>query len=598
MWKGVAVLITFCCASDVDHLGSCDAWKDVQGAMWEAVESRTLNPSDLPALQQLVEMESGCMLGTATALAIFGALQPSDEYLMFFQDVLQDIFDILPSAALSTLIRSDFPLFGALDWLSEQGIWGAADCWVHGRQFQAVLQHHLGTSGTPQLPAMAAVDFLTKQAAKEGSGQIGSCFTGRAVASLSFLLTHSERLLKFSRLTEEAQGLLKKAETLLREETERGSADDSEKGSKGSLPPLLERLLSHEWKVPKLLHEISRKLNQVHHQTETAETAETADGQGCLILIYTFPTDEIRQDTREALRSLEKYFVSPLELHERPRMVVFVDQETADFLDSDVRPYTTLEVVPAIIPQEELTREMNSYSCQDGAYCVSGEELPENFHRGNVNRTQFWSPAYLRISRYTAGPLFQHPQLDSCNQFIKIDTDFFFTAPVEDNPLKKMRDEGVRLTWWQMHVQGQRQTGYIEAALDFLEAEELAIRNSRFYARGRFEQKANEAGIPLWTVPAANEASTVLYGCLFGGDVQFFREPLYQSFFTFMDEKKGFENHGWSNQFFLGTAAAAFLPRSQLQRLYISGRHQECLVTVADGNVTEFLRGAEYGMAR
>ena len=284
---------------------------------------------------------------------------------------------------------------------------------------------------------------------------------------MSFLLTHSERLLKFSRLTEEAQGLLKKAETLLREETERGSADDSEKGSKGSLPPLLERLLSHEWKVSKLLHEISRKLNQVHHQTETAETA---DGQGCLILIYTFPTDEIRQDTREALRSLEKYFVSPLELHERPRMVVFVDQETADFLDSDVRPYTTLEVVPAIIPQEELTREMNSYSCQDGAYCVSGEELPENFHRGNVNRTQFWSPAYLRISRYTAGPLFQHPQLDSCNQFIKIDTDFFFTAPVEDNPLKKMRDEGVRLTWWQMHVQGQRQTGYIEAALDFLEA--------------------------------------------------------------------------------------------------------------------------------
>jgi hypothetical protein len=47
-----------------------------------------------------------------------------------------------------------------------------------------------------------------------------------------------------------------------------------------------------------------------------------------------------------------------------------------------------------------------------------------------------------------------------------------------------------------------------------VEAEELAIRNSRFYARGRFEQKANEAGIPLWTVPAANEASTVLsLGC-------------------------------------------------------------------------------------
>lgn len=35
-------------------------------------------------------------------------------------------------------------------------------------------------------------------------------------------------------------------------------------------------------------------------------------------------------------------------------------------------------------------------------------------------------------------------------------------------------------------------------------------------------------------------------------------------------------------RFFLGTAAAAFLPRSQLQRLYISGRHQE---TVVDGRL-------------
>ena len=40
---------------------------------------------------------------------------------------------------------------------------------------------------------------------------------------------------------------------------------------------------------------------------------------------------------------------------------------------------------------------------------------------------------------------------------------------------------------------------------------------------------------PIWISPDATQR----YGCLFGGDVQFFREPLYQSFFTFMDEKKG-----------------------------------------------------------
>ena len=142
----------------------------MQSAMWDAVESRILDPSDLSQLQQLVETDSACMLGTATALAIFGALQPKDEYLMFIQDVLRDILDVLPNA-LPILIQTDFPLFGALDWLSEHREHGetAGSCsGVHVRQFQAVLQHHLGNPQTPQLPAIAAVDFLSKQAAKEG----------------------------------------------------------------------------------------------------------------------------------------------------------------------------------------------------------------------------------------------------------------------------------------------------------------------------------------------------------------------------------------------------------------------------------------------
>ncbi len=532
------------------------AWRSVQDLMWDVVETRIVVSSELSVLQELVETESAqCPLGIATALAIFGAFQPIDDYLDFLEEILQDILTILPTDMLSILLKSEFPFFGALDWLSDHQLWGSKSnvgCLdhgdgmpVHSRQFQAVLRHHLdGPKGTPPLPTIAAVEFLMKQGSKErmesqkGQGMGGNsravfqdwldctrfilksyfptfskfdaqehlrkffftclftfafkmlliayslspglpesrqCFTGKGVATLTFLLTYSERFVIESSFTEEALQLLAKAEVLLREETmepiipiEREKADERKQRH---LPPVLDRLLNPEWKASKVLHEISRKVRDaVAEESEKIKDDSEEDHQDCLILIYTFPTEEIRQDTREALGTLEENFVSPLELHERPKIVVFVDEATEALLDEDLRPFTSLQIVPAIIPKEELTREMKSYSCQDGSNCVSGEEMPMDFHRGNVNQTQFWSPAYLRISRYTAGPLFQHPQLDSCDQFLKIDTDFFFTSPIDRSPFKKMREAGARLAWWQMHVQGQRQTGYIEAALNFLEA--------------------------------------------------------------------------------------------------------------------------------
>merc|ERR1712083_427602 len=101
--------------------------------------------------------------------------------------------------------------------------------------------------------------------------------------------------------------------------------------------------------------------------------------------------------------------------------------------------------------------------------------------------------------------------------------------------------------------------------------------------------KAERLGISLDEVPEALEAATVVYGCLFGGDVRFFREPLYQDFFAYMAAENGFETRGWSNQFFLGTAASAFLWPSQIKRLYISDQHQESKLTIFNGTVTEFL---------
>lgn len=138
----------------------------------------------------------------------------------------------------------------------------------------------------------------------------------------------------------------------------------------------------------------------------------------------------------------------------------------------------------------------------------------------------------------------------------------------------------------------------MNASVTYLQERSIPIRNFAFYARGRFEDKAKKLGISIDDVPEALDSASLIYGCLFAGDVGFFRESAYQEFFKYMDSRRGFENAGWSNQFFLATAAAAFLVPSQVIRLYISGQHQEAIIHAGSGNVTEFLLGASKNVFR
>ena len=483
----------------------CEAWTLLQEMMWEAVEYRTL-PTHLPQqFQELLGVAEAtvgvseqllqCPFGAATVLAIFAAVDPHmfKHVLEEFLFVVFEIPEVFPE-----LICSGFPLFGALDWVEQTE--KQTVCEQESKTFYLSLAHYLGRSRESP-PALSTVAFLEDLPEE--------CLTERAVGWLSLGLSllesglqeASESNLHFSSssptsclLPQELRDSLQKAEALLRDESESereklGNYRQIE--SQSSHPsPILHRLLS-PWPL-KVLHQMARKWKESKESQSVPSTdfededegdREDDDDDDCLILIYTFPTEEIRQDVAEALRSLEEYVVNPLReegeesiergkgRRELPKLVVFVDSDTAEKLN-ELKPYTSLEIRPAIIPEEELSREMKSYSCQNGDLCASGEELPKDFHRGNFNETQFWSPAYLRISRYTAGPLFQHPALDSCGVFLKIDTDFFFTAPIQTNPnpFRKMRREAVRLGYWQIHIQGQRQTGYMEAALRFLQA--------------------------------------------------------------------------------------------------------------------------------
>ena len=326
------------------------------------------------------------------------------------------------------------------------------------------------------LPTLAALDVLQATRGQRGCAAArGAATLGLALAQARLLQQEKPREDDVDNVYEGCQGLaevsglarlLAKAENLL-------LAQQSS---------VALALMSRRWLPARLLHELSRlAVRTWQGQESTKESAKasakevfkkepsTEPLEDCLVLIYTFPTEEIRGDVRKALRSLQEHYVD--HLGSEPRLVVFVDAESERLLDRDVRPFTSLQITPAVIPFEELERPMQSYSCERGEDCVSGDaelELQMAAHRGKVNETQYWSPTYLRISRYTAGPLFQHPALDSCRYFLKIDTDFFFTQPLKEDPLRYMKNSGLRLGYWQIHVQGQRQQGYMDAALSFL----------------------------------------------------------------------------------------------------------------------------------
>lgn len=538
-------------------------WSKASAEMWECVENQALSADFVRRMMAIEGQNSACVLGVATASTIVSAhiqnMSTADSDIEYM-----DPFQL--GIALKHIITSGFPIFGAMEWLSLQlGSASPFECDDElSEEFHALLTHHLASSTS--IPTLRALEYFGAASALQ------ICVVGRAAALLAVALAFASQA-RGSELQDGFFDLLDRAEKLL--------AGTRESGGQMLVT------LGHSWPIWTLLHRLSR---EVSHRTVPKRRSN-----GCLVMIYAFPTSEIRADTREALKALETHFFEALQV--RYPIVLFTDKSTAPTLQDDLGPFTSAPLVAAVIPSEELTRPMLSYSCVDGVHCVSGGTRLTDAHRANVNKTQFWSPDYLRISRYTAGPLFFHPALDDCGAFMKVDTDFFLTAPMTEDPIAGLETDGSMMAYWQIHVQGQRQTGFMDAALEFVEQRKLRIRNKAFYARGKFEEKAEKLGISVSEVPEALEASTVVYGCLFGGSVQFFREPLYQNFFEHMAAKNGFETYGWSNQFFLGVAAALLFP-SQVKRLYISGQHQESKIDIANGNVTEFLLGSMKSVLR
>ena len=160
--------------------------------------------------------------------------------------------------------------------------------------------------------------------------------------------------------------------------------------------------------------------------------------RAAVLLFFAFPTAQMRADARRAIASADRYL--PRERGAAYPLVIFTDPGSGASVVQEFRDVWSGTLLPAIIPEDALSFPITPFTCP-----ISNSS---------------WSANYLRISRYSAGPLFFHPILDQFSHFLKIDTDFFFTGPFHEDPLEKFMRLRTKLAWWQLHVQGQRQEGF------------------------------------------------------------------------------------------------------------------------------------------
>lgn len=546
---------------------TCKSEKQIfRDIFWDLVDSESGSRRDLGHLESSQGAIGMCVLAQTTLDLL---LQVHDFKLLGDVELAETILTHISWTSLADATLSGFPVFSTLRRLTNTVIipgerFDEAGCKTRlSSDYHEVLRYHLEHDS--DIPVVSSLEMLRTLASE------GPCISGQVSALLALALSRAGA--ESDEAWDDVEDLINDAASVLGWRSHRDAGDPE---------PNRFAQLHGEWPVLDILGRIERKLSK------RSQSHERLDG--CLMIIYAYPNEEIKRDTREFFQRLEQFYFKALGVSHR--LVVFSDPATAANIVGELEELTSATIIPAVIPPEELSRPMGSYSCKNGRDCTSGGELQIGLHRANFNHTQFWTPDYLRISRYTAGPLFAHPALDRCGPFLKLDTDFFLTAPLETDPLEDVRKEGKRLVFWQIQIQGQRQEGYMHAAVSYFTEQDIKIRNMAFYSRGRLEAKAREMNISIADVPEALKSSTVLYGCLFGGDVQLFREPAYTKFFAYMDEWKGFERAGWSNQFFLASAAAAFAYTPQVARVYISAIHQQANISIDGGYINEMLTGS------
>lgn len=304
-------------------------------------------------------------------------------------------------------------------------------------------------------------------------------------------------------------------------------------------------LLHTPWPALELLSRVEKQFAPEADR----EALVVGELRGAIAYINFRPKDMSRyHDIEKSLETLQTYWLSNATT--RWPVIIFVDPDSAAAQDARFRGrYPELDLQLANISQQDLDWPIP----HDHAFCSKG---------------------YRRAARFTAGPLYMHPALDSVTHLILIDTEFEFTHPVPWDPFRHMFEQRTLLSFWQTHYERTwSRTVY------------LTEISKEFMAERRLDPQIPELVQYWWDIEEGFGGTfpVNIYGCLFGGAMSFFRSNLFQEYFRTLDEYPGWSQYCWSPQNVLAIAAGFFINDGDLAEMWVFGRHQNSSKTPNEG---------------
>lgn len=273
--------------------------------------------------------------------------------------------------------------------------------------------------------------------------------------------------------------------------------------------------------------------------------------RGVIAYVHFSPREMARfHDLDKSLESIQEYWLD--NAAERWPVLIFADSASAEAQEATLRErFPRLDLRVVVIDERDLSWPMP-------------HEHP------------FCSQGYRRAARFTAGPLYLHPALDSFSHILLVDTEFEFTHAVPWDPFRHMHEQRGQLAYWQTHYeQTWNRTVYLtEISREFMDTRGLQPQVPELV---RYWWDYGTEEVPGGSFPVN------IYGCLFAGALTFFRSELFQSYFRTLDQWEGWSEHCWSPQNVLAIAAGFFLSDIEISELWVFGRHQKSTKTPGEG---------------
>ncbi|CAD7957342.1 unnamed protein product [Amoebophrya sp. A120] len=183
---------------------------------------------------------------------------------------------------------------------------------------------------------------------------------------------------------------------------------------------------------------------------------------------------------------------------------------------------------------------------------------------------------YRGMCRFRSGPIFLHPILRNMDYAFTLDTDGYFPAPVQHDPIERMHREN--RVYMYSHI-SRDQAGQVQ---HFWEFTRLYLEHKQYNPKStKLMRRITDALVMRDTY--WHEWNRLL----FMNDIElvklsWFQSPVYQDYFQFLDSMGGFWLYRWGDHGIRTIAIALHLGEEFLAKLNVPYSHQSACVCPED----------------